>query len=474
MTKPTLLLAVLLGGPALANTLDIVGNGDAGTPLTGGNQSTLFRLQMPAGAACPSAQAGTRWSTTFMVPQGVQPETLRLFSYLPFPLQFGPPFRTFRMPLFRQVTSGANATVDWLIGNGVHLDAVNGVDVPQDQPMPIENVEGRLQDFSFGAYGPGEIPSGVYTIGILCIGGGPEIAQQENEVVLAHWSTTITVQATATGYTWVKGVSTFNPAADLPLARNEEITYVGVKTTTGVPLTRGTTTTQFVLDLPAGAACPGSTFYEDYRWGVGLVAASYDLRRLMWGPRGPLPRSAEAGDHFKVALRNLREVWNVKLTEQPDGPGLPGPLPVNPMIEFAFAPHAQAIPAGTYHAAVVCSKAYANPGHVDRMWVTRLRIEKPDAGLVEWTVLPPFEDAGSDGGVMMVDAGLSEDAGVVADAGTDAGLVLAEDGGVTGGGGVISDGEPTGRGCGCAAGSGHVGLALLWVFRLAARRRSRR
>lgn len=160
--------------------------------LQSGDGATQWTLRLPAGASCPgdSPNNGWRWQT-YMVPASVDPSTLTFGSTGPTPLGTG---ASFRQPLYFGTSQGASA------GNPV-VNQQTPAASPAPGPGPIVNIP----DFDLQVFTPGQIPAGVYNLGIACTLGGPSATQMSN-----YWNVQMTI-ATGTAsngnaqVTWQNG-----------------------------------------------------------------------------------------------------------------------------------------------------------------------------------------------------------------------------------------------------------------------------
>lgn len=177
----TLVSPLLTATPAFAA-------GTAQTPgaslsPTTGLSGTTFNMSLPSGASCPgdSTNSGYRWQT-YMVPSTVDPSTLQFGSTGPNGAGNHALFDTTGSPVVNQQT--ANQTV------------ANGPGVIQNIPA-----------MNYAVYTPGQIPAGVYNIGIACTLGGASTTQESS-----FWNVQITVTANSTAtagdpaaFNWQKG-----------------------------------------------------------------------------------------------------------------------------------------------------------------------------------------------------------------------------------------------------------------------------
>ena len=113
-------------------------------------------------------------------------------------------------------------------------------------------------------------------------------------------------------------------------------------------LTHGQSATQFSLRLPPGAACPGDSANDQWRFQSFMVPASDTPDTLHYnvaGPDGPGQFAL-----FQVSTSPLVDV----LTNQNAGPGQPGVIPALLPLSFAAFPP-DVLPAGTYRIGIACT-----------------------------------------------------------------------------------------------------------------------
>ncbi|GAC1594008.1 MAG: hypothetical protein NVS3B21_15610 [Acidimicrobiales bacterium] len=189
-------------------------------PLTG-QSGTTFNVSLPSGAACPgdSTNSGYRWQT-YMVPSAVDPSTLQFGSTGPTGTGNHPLFDTTGAPVVNQQT--ANQTTSG--GPGV-----------------IQNIPAM----NYAVYTPGQIPAGVYNIGIACTLGGASTTQESS-----FWNVqiTVTTNAVATAgsdpaaFTWTKGARPLAPTLNTLTPGNGTLTAAFTPVTSD-PATSGFTVT---------------------------------------------------------------------------------------------------------------------------------------------------------------------------------------------------------------------------------------
>lgn len=141
--------------------------------LQSGNSATTFTLRLPANAACPgdSANAGWRFQT-YMVSGAIDPATLEFGSSGPTGPSTGT-YATFKQPLY---TTSFSPIVN---RNTADAASANG-------PGPILGIP----DMNFEVHNPGDVPTGVYNLGIACTLGGASATQMSN-----FWNVQMTITA---------------------------------------------------------------------------------------------------------------------------------------------------------------------------------------------------------------------------------------------------------------------------------------
>ncbi len=167
--------------------------GPATISTQSGDSNTNWNLTLPAGAACTgdSASGGYRVQS-YMVPASVDPSTLQFGSGGPTPSGLG---GSFAQPLF-DTASNPYANVQT-----ANASTAGG-------PGPIL----PPPSFNFKQFVPGNIPAGVYNLGIACTLGGASTTQMSN-----FWNVQMTVTTSASdtgpaGITWQNGTVPTVPA----------------------------------------------------------------------------------------------------------------------------------------------------------------------------------------------------------------------------------------------------------------------
>ncbi len=166
-------LVPLMASPAAASPpvgasdqgVALIRTAGGGAAFTSGDSATAFTIRLPVGAACNGDSNEGFRVAGFMVSQAVTLGTLTWNSFGPTPFTTGSATNT-RVPLFDVGGTPYNAFP-------ANAATVGG-------PGEIINIP----DFDFDQFTPGQIPAGVYKIGVACINSN---AMQE------YWDTLITV-----------------------------------------------------------------------------------------------------------------------------------------------------------------------------------------------------------------------------------------------------------------------------------------
>lgn len=124
---------------------------ERGAPIDGGGSRTAFSIRLPRGASCPGDSANDGYRVqSYMVPATVRPETVEYDGLGPTPHVVGT-WDRFRQPLYDTGTSP-------------YASALTDVAPAPGQPGLIINIP----VFSFAVYANGELPEGLYNVGISC------------------------------------------------------------------------------------------------------------------------------------------------------------------------------------------------------------------------------------------------------------------------------------------------------------------
>jgi hypothetical protein len=159
----------------------------AGNPS--GDSATVFSLRLPTGASCPGDVGhGDKWST-YMVNGSTDPSTLTFNNGGP------------RNPSTLAQSSGATFYQPLYTPAGSPVSVQNPGSNPGG-PGPIANIS----DVNLSVYVPGDVPAGVYNVGIACYLGAPSASQ-----MTSYWNVQMTAATAAAGtggpaqITWQNG-----------------------------------------------------------------------------------------------------------------------------------------------------------------------------------------------------------------------------------------------------------------------------
>jgi len=205
-------------------------------PLTSGGSSTSFTLKLPAGAACTGDSATGQYKVqSYMVPSNVDPGSLQFGSTGPQPTAFG---ANFKEPLY-----DTNGTA-YVNGQTANATTPGG-------PGPIINIP----TFNFAVYSPGNIPAGIYNVGIACTLGPASTTQedkywnvqltfttdQNDSPAQIHWTVTPTATTSTTGAATTSSTSS-STTSTTTHGSTTSTTTGGTTTTTTHATTTSTTT----------------------------------------------------------------------------------------------------------------------------------------------------------------------------------------------------------------------------------------
>jgi hypothetical protein len=152
----------------------------AGQPLSSGGSATSFNLKLPAGAACMSdGNNGGRWHT-YMVPGAENPATVAFAG--------------------NGALTGASVGSDGTGAFRNSLYSTTSTPVRGQAPNLGDAAVINIPNMRFSVWSAGNIPPGVYNLGIACV--DLDLASARD----SYWNTQLTVEADATdpiGIRWV-------------------------------------------------------------------------------------------------------------------------------------------------------------------------------------------------------------------------------------------------------------------------------
>ena len=249
-TALALAVAVLLAPVLWVVVAGAVGSdaGDVDIVPDLGNSETAFTLDLPDGAACTGDSANGGYTVTSFMVRGDVDLTTLTFDPLagPIPIATG---ESFRHPLYE-------------VGSGTPFAAVQtaNADAPGGPGVIIGVPQFDLVSAGFTA---GQIPAGVYKVGIACQKGPPGPNQLDR-----FWNTTMTIstdpQGGAAQVSWVEGtVSTTTTTSGGGTTTSTTTGDTTTSTTSGggttTSTTTGSTTTSSSSSTTSTTQPPGTT-----------------------------------------------------------------------------------------------------------------------------------------------------------------------------------------------------------------------
>ena len=223
---------------------------------------------------------------------------------------------------------------------------------------------------NFSVLAPGDIPAGVYNVGIACTVGPPSDTQ-----LRSFWSTPIRVVALSSG----------GGPAQLGWSTGDAPDDNGAMT---LSTESGTSATSFQLGLGTNPSCPGDSATGGYRWQTFMVPASTDVSTLTFTTSGPVA----AIDEFRAPLFSVGgdPVAN-RLTDQATGGNPAGGITGIPVLNFSvFAPGD--IPAGVYNVGIACTVGPPSDTQLRSYWSTPVVVADNGSGSdparINWVGVP--------------------------------------------------------------------------------------
>jgi len=137
-------------------------------------------------------------------------------------------------------------------------------------------------------------------------------------------------------------------------AQAPEVQDAAVISSSGKPVDGGGSSTDFAVDLPDDATCPGDSAVDDFRVNTYMVPVDVDPVSLEFAGNGPEPQSYGDYDTFRMPLFDTEGASvAARLTAEADAPGEPGDIVDLPYVNFkVFEP--EFIPPGVYDIGIVC------------------------------------------------------------------------------------------------------------------------
>jgi hypothetical protein len=156
----------------------------------------------------------------------------------------------------------------------------------------------------------------------------------------------------------------------------------------------GGSATDFTLELPDGAACPGDSANDGYRVQSYMVPASVDPTTVTYNGTGPIP--SVYGDYadFRQPLYDIESNSFVSAqTADAVSPGQPGPILEPPTFDLEVYGPGQ-LPAGRYHLGLACTLL----NEIATVWDTEIVVaDAPDdaPAQISWTAVGATGASGS-------------------------------------------------------------------------------
>jgi hypothetical protein len=173
--------------------------------------------------------------------------------------------------------------------------------------------------------------------------------------------------------------------APRPAAAETPVERARVVAPAGVSIDGGGSTTEFTLQLPAGASCPGDSANDGYRVNSYMVPITLDPGSVTYDGLGPTPLTlGDAGTFVQPLYDIATNSFASAQTADAAAPGEPGPIVNLPAFSFAvFAPGD--VPPGRYHLGIACTLL----NQIVALWdaeliVTTARDDAP--AQIHWTV----------------------------------------------------------------------------------------
>jgi len=183
----------------------ILSGGGSATPLNSGNSNTPFHFGLPNGAACTGDGIAGYRVNSYMVPVGINPNTITFDSNGPVPV------------------AGEFRSTFYDLGQSPYVQIQPANAVPAGGPGPIIQ---PITDFNFAVFSPAGFPltPGVYNVGIACTIGAPGPTQEDK-----YFNTVMTLTANAADpgpakVTWVSGAVPSAPVLNTVTPNNGTLT----------------------------------------------------------------------------------------------------------------------------------------------------------------------------------------------------------------------------------------------------------
>jgi hypothetical protein len=156
-------------------------------------------------------------------------------------------------------------------------------------------------------------------------------------------------------------------------------------------LDRGGSATEFTVEPPSGATCPGDSMHDSWRVQTFIVPAAVDPGTIPYGADWPRL------DEHMYSLYNIQPVIDV-LTVPNESAGSPGLIDALAPLSFAVFPVGELVP-GNYRIGIACTLLYQTADY----WDTEIVISADaddSPGQMTWRLVnaPVTAPASPDGG----------------------------------------------------------------------------
>jgi hypothetical protein len=182
------------------------------------------------------------------------------------------------------------------------------------------------------------------------------------------------------------GVTVLAASAAPVAAQSDEAGVATIRSRSGEPIDGGGSATEFTIDLPDGAMCPGDSTNDDYRVGSFMLPATVSPFDVEWSGEGPHPYGLGDYETFRQPLYDdLTSGYSSKMLAENDEPGQPGQILDFPAFTFdVYEPGM--IPPGRYRIGIVCNYF----AEVTTAWDAEIEVsvDAQDApGQIRWTLV---------------------------------------------------------------------------------------
>jgi hypothetical protein len=181
-------------------------------------------------------------------------------------------------------------------------------------------------------------------------------------------------------------------------AQSGEMGVATIRSRSGEPIEGGGSATEFTIDLPDGAECPGDSTNDEFRVGSYMLPATLSPFDVEWTGEGPEPYGLGDYDSFRQPLYDdLTAGYSSKLLAENEEPGQPGQILDFPAFTFdVYEPGM--IPDGRYNVGIICTYFL----DVTTAWNAVIEVETDTSDApaqIRWTIVEgsaPAESSSND------------------------------------------------------------------------------